>query len=72
MDNRTIEQVRENEDRLIKKLQQKENIIKEVREYIEKKWKEDSYWEDIDNCLKFCEFNEYEYEDILKLLDKGE
>ncbi len=37
MDNRTIEQVRENEDRLIKELQQKENIIKEVREYIENK-----------------------------------
>ena len=36
MDNRTIEQVRENEDRLIKELQQKENIIKEAREYIKK------------------------------------
>ena len=36
MDNRTIEQVRENEDELIKQLQQKENIIKEVRECLNK------------------------------------
>lgn len=35
MDNRTIEQIRDNETRLIKELIQKENIIKEVREYIE-------------------------------------
>ena len=34
MDNRTIEQIRDNETKLIKELQQKENIIKEVREYI--------------------------------------
>ena len=37
MDNRTIEQIRDNETKLIKELQQKENIIKEVREYI-------TYW----------------------------
>ena len=47
-----------------------ERINKAIK-YIKNKWKKDSYWEDIDNCLKFCDFNEFEYEDILKIL-KGE
>lgn len=48
-------------DRLRKELQQKENIIKEVREYIEssKYWNGDNW-----NCLH-CE-------KLLEILDKGE
>ena len=46
------------------------SIIKEVREYIETKWKKDSYFEDIDNCLQFCRFNEFEKEDLLEILEK--
>lgn len=45
-------------------------IIKEVRELIKNKWKKDSYWEDVDNCLKYCIFSEFEKEDILEILDK--
>ena len=52
MDNRTIEQIRDNETRLIKELIQKENIIKEVREYIENN---DLYEQDYD----------YDYEENL-------
>ena len=60
MDNRTIEQIRDNETKLIKELHQKENIIKEIREYIEKaKTKGIVLWSKDLNKL-------------LEILDKGE
>ena len=59
MDNRTIEQVRENEDRLIKELQQKENIIKEVRE-------------EIRILESNCDISDYQARKLYQLLDKGE
>ena len=64
MDNRTIEEIRDNETRLIKKLIQKENIIKEVREYTELFRGCLDYDKDI-RAVRLCK-------DILEILDKGE
>lgn len=57
-------------NQLKSQLQQKESIIKEARKYIEDKWRRDYYYEDIDNCTKFCVFSEFEYDDFLEILDK--
>lgn len=67
MDNRTIEQIRDNETRLIKELIQKENIIKEAREYIENN-KQYAELED------YGKNGEYYIDEIglLEILDKGE
>lgn len=65
MDNRTIEQIRDNETKLIKELQQKENIIKEVREYI----KESCYDYDFDT---YSNMTSDEVKELLEILDKGE
>ena len=63
MDNRTIEQIRDNETRLIKELQQKENIIKEVREYCDK---------EIGNIIAYFDYiDTKDLENIKKILDKG-
>lgn len=48
----------------------KSKVNKAIK-YIETKWKEDSYYNDIDNCLKFMELNEFDKNDLLKIL-KGE
>ncbi len=59
MDNRTIEQIRDNETRLIKELIQKENIIKEVRE-------------EIRILESNCDISDYQAQKLYQLLDKGE
>ena len=45
--------------------------IDKALEYIETKWKKDSYYEDIENCLQFCNFSEFDKEDLLDIL-RGE
>lgn len=55
-------------DKKINDLQQK---IDKTLEHIERKWKKDSYYEDVDNCLQFMTVNEFDHEDLLKIL-KGE
>jgi hypothetical protein len=61
MDNRTIEQIRDNETKLIKELQQKENIIKEVREKLL------CYGETFD-----LKVHQEMQKELLEILDKGE
>ena len=54
MDNRTIEQVRDNETRLIKELQQKENIIKDIKsqlDYLETYSSKEDVFEDMKRRL---------------------
>ena len=59
-------------DDLQNKLQQKENIIKEVREYIEEH-KQKGYREPMSNDYTFWnELNDNEIKQILEILDKGE
>lgn len=45
----------------------KKRIDKAI-DYIETKWIKDSYYEDIDNCLMFMDFNEFEKEDLINIL----
>lgn len=42
---------------------------KEAIEYINKFWKEKSYYESVENCLKFATMNEFEKEDLLNILE---
>ena len=56
---------------LAKQLKEAQERINKAIKYIENKWKKDSYYEDIDNCLKFCNFNEFDKEDLLEIL-KGD
>lgn len=43
-------------------------LLKAIK-YIETKWNNDSYFDDIDNCLKFLEISEYDKEDLLSILN---
>ena len=62
-------------------IQQKYNLERELDsaldkldkavEFIEKIWKEKSFYENVENCLKFCEINEFEKEDLLNILQNG-
>lgn len=48
-----------------------EKLFKRVNkaiEFIENKWKQKSYYEDIDNCLKFMTINEFEIEELKQIL----
>lgn len=45
-----------------------EDIIDKAIEYIEEKWNNDSYFDDIDNCLKFLDISEYDKEELLDIL----
>lgn len=70
MDNRTIEQVRDNEDRLIKELQQKENIIKKVREWANKT----VFYFDFEEEIKKHAFDllyTKQGQELLEILDKA-
>lgn len=40
-------------------------------EYINKFWKEKSYYESVENCLKFATMNEFEKEDLSNILQNG-
>lgn len=42
--------------------------IDKAIDYINKFWKEKSYYESIENCLKFADMNEFEYNDLLNIL----
>ena len=59
------DEVEEEKDREIERLN---NIINKAIEYIETKWEKNSYYEDIDNCMKFLEINEYDKADLLNIL----
>lgn len=48
-----------------------ENIRKEAIEYINNFWREKSYYESVENCLKFATMNEFEKEDLLNILQNG-
>lgn len=41
---------------------------KEAIEYINNFWKEKSYYESVENCLKFATMNEFEKEDLIDIL----
>lgn len=40
-------------------------------EYIDNFWREKSYYESVENCLKFATMNEFEKEDLLNTLQNG-
>lgn len=56
-------------DNYIRKLKRREQDYKsridKAIEYLEKKWEKEHYYEDIENCMTFCE---YEKEDLLNIL----
>ena len=52
----------EETNKYIEVLQQR---IDKAIEYINNKWKKDKYYEDIENCMTFCEYNK---EDLLNIL----
>ncbi len=50
-------------------LQQK---IDKAIEYIKTKWKKNSHYDSIENCLKFCKINAFEKDDLLQMLGDKE
>lgn len=40
--------------------------INKAIEYINKKWEEEHYYEDIDNCMTFCDYDKEDLLDILR------
>lgn len=51
----------------LKEIERLHSIIKEAKDYIEEYWKSQHYYEDVDNCMTFCE---YDKEVLLEILDK--
>ncbi len=51
-------------------IEYKKRIDKTI-EYINNFWKQKSYYESIENCLKFADMNEFEYNDLLDILQNG-
>ena len=56
----------------IKEIKELKERIDKAIEYINKVWKKKSYYEDIENCLMFCDINEFEKEDLLNILQGSE
>ena len=62
-----IKEISDLENKIIKKLESEDKAI----EYIETQWKKESYYDDIDNCLKQMLITEYDKDDLLEIL-KGD
>ncbi len=71
---KTIKQLSEENSKLQNQLQQKENIIKEVREYIENNslYEQDYDYDYEENLDEYPPSDEQAKKDILAILDKGE
>ena len=70
-----ITNLQEKLDFMIDKNDEKQERIDKVIEYINKFWEKKSYYEDVDNCMKYVTMNEWDKSDLLNILqgeDKDE
>ena len=56
-------------DKMDHELEDYKSRIEKAVEYINKKWEEHTYYERNENHLGFCEFSEFEKNDLLNILN---
>lgn len=59
-------------DALGKENERLQKRIDKAIEYINNLWKKKSYYEDIDNCMKYLTLNEFDKADLLNILINGD